>query len=472
MGTDQLTPMGSGALNRDAEAASKLMFWALVVYLVVDRIVPDQYVVPLGISIKLPQVVLMGVGLLLLLAMVMDGRPLVRGLVGLFGLLTVVFLLIAPWINALGLSQVEADGAERGIVTTILLAILFVAAYYVAVPDGHYAQRLILIVLGLTVVQAGIALFESFSGIYVTQSWGFLNLGFLEIDPGLERLFGFEGAFRGQRPTSTAPHPIVLSSLLALGILLILAKLPTTERRRNRILLLLLVLPLLAALFVLETRTGLVVLAVCGAIGVLLVVRRHTDLVIRFSLLGMGALAAVVVMFPANARSMLNLFARVGQDDSISGRTSDYELIPNLLEARPMVGPGFMTRDPSGLFLDNSYLDGLLEFGVVGLVIVLAFFTAALTRLVRAATRATSTTDLVVITTGSLAMLSLLVAMALFDALKFEQFLPTVVLLMALGLARADAISREPEPGGGAKRRPQTTAEARPRDEARTAHGG
>lgn len=446
MGTQQLTPIGGGALGRDAEAASKLMFWALVVYLVVDRIIPDQYVVPLGISIKLPQVVLMVVGLLLLLAMTLDARPLVRGLVGLFGLLTVLFLLTAPWINALGLSRIETDGAERGIVTTVLLAVLFVAAYYVAVPDGRYAERLIIVVLVLTAIQASIALFESFSAIYVTQSWGFLNLGFLQIDPGLERTFGFEGAFRTSRPTATAPHPIVLSALLALGILLVLAKLPNTHRRRDRFLLLALVIPFLAALFILETRTGLVVLGVSGIVLLILMVGRHTDLMIRFGLLGVAGLAMVAALFPQSARSMLNLFARAGQDSSVQARTDDYVLIPELLERRPMVGPGFMTRDPGGLYLDNSYLDGLLEFGVVGSVIVFGFLIAALSRLLGAARRSVATRDRTIIIAGAAATLAMLVAMALFDALKFEQFLPTVVLLMAMGLARADAMSRGPTP--------------------------
>jgi O-antigen ligase len=449
MGAEAITA-GEDGLSGVSDRTTRWVFIVLVVYLIVDRMIPDQYVVPIGISIKLPQVVLLLVGLALIAAMSLDARPQLRGLVGVMALLTAVFLLTAPWINALNLTSVESDGAERGLVTAILLGVLFAAGYYIAVSDAQAANRLITWIIGLTVVQAGLALYESFTRIYVSQSWGFLRLGFLQLDPGLERTFGFDGRMGGARPTATAPHPIVMSALAALALVLILAKLPSARDRRTRVLLLALAFPLLGCMFILQTRTGFVILAIGALFGIVLILRRHADLVIRVGLVGLVALVAATAMFPGSARTMLNLFARADQDSSVLARTSDYTVIPQLLEKRPFIGPGFMTRDPEGLFLDNSYLDGLLEFGVVGAILVFGFFIAALIRLLAATRRSDRPADRTTTIAGSVAVVALLVGMTLFDALKFEQFLPTVILLMAMGLARADAAARpHPPPDEG-----------------------
>ena len=58
---DSLAPM-----RRDS--ATKLVFAVLVVYLITNRSIPDEYVLPMDMSIRVSQLVLIGLGLALVLA--------------------------------------------------------------------------------------------------------------------------------------------------------------------------------------------------------------------------------------------------------------------------------------------------------------------------------------------------------------------------------------------------------------------
>lgn len=460
-----MTPVLDDTQPSGLEIATKLVFVVLVVYLIVDRAIPDLYVVPVGISIRPAQIVLMVVALALLVAMALDLRPLPRGIVGVVGLITVVMLLAMPFLAADSLTANEASGAERGIVQTILLVTLFLAGYYVAVRDVGRAHAILLWVVALTAIQALLVYYESLTGSYVAADWKFLNLGLFELDPGLDRGFGFNSLREGgARPTATAPHPIVMSGLLALGLLLVYALYLTTNSRRSRNVLTVLVMPMLVGMLVLHTKTGFVVLVAGGIIVAAVGLRHHAAKTIRFFLAAFGVVAAVVVFFPKSVRTMLNLFARAPEGASVAARTSDYALFPDILERHPFLGAGYLTRGSSEVVLDNSFLDELIELGVIGAVLLFALLIIITFRVVRVTNLAASGPDTAILMAGSAAGIALLLSMATFSSLKFEQFLPTIILLLGMGLARADEALRSPPPRGptdeaSAPRRPSAEFE-------------
>lgn len=422
--------------------ATSLMYVGLVVFLVVERMVPANLVLPIGISIRVSQLILMLLGLAVVLALAVDVRPGPRGVVGALGVLTVVVLLVAPFISAPGMTSFETDGAQRGIVELILLTVLFVAAYQVSVRDTQRAHSLLVLVVALTAIQVAVAVYESTSGFYVVEQWDFLRLGFLEDDPDFNIFLGLDvERIGGSRPTATAPHPIVMSSLVGLSILLVLAKYPELKGGRTRGVAVAAIGLMVIGLFVLHTRTGFAILLVGGLVAIFLVVRHSADHVIRFALAGLGTLAAAVILVPGSARTMLNLFGRAPGDSSVTSRVADYALIPDMLAKRPYVGAGFMTRDPNDLFIDNSYLDGLVEFGLVGGLIVLAFLITVTARPFRAFADA-QPAERTLLAAGAVSGIALLVGMALFDALKFAQFLPVVLVMMAVGVGTADEVLR------------------------------
>jgi O-antigen ligase len=141
---------------------------------------------------------------------------------------------------------------------------------------------------------------------------------------------------------------------------------------------------------------------------------------------------------------MLNLFTRTSTDTSIQARVQDYELVPEFLARHPILGRGYFTHSPSDLLLDNSYLGTLIELGVVGGIIVFAFLLALTIRPVLVFGRAHGD-EAFVLLSALLGGVTLLLAMATFDALKFAQFLPTCLVLLGLGTARVDAMTAERE---------------------------
>jgi hypothetical protein len=133
------------------------------------------------------------------------------------------------------------------------------------------------------------------------------------------------------------------------------------------------------------------------------------------------------------------------------------------MDRRPLLGPGFMTHDPALRIFDNSYFEALIEFGIIGFGILLAFLLLVTLKPVLSLGDA-SEHDAPILISGFVAGLSLLIGMALFDATKFAQFLPTILIVLGMGLGRTDAIIRE-------KRRNMATLSAEDPGKARLRHG-
>jgi O-antigen ligase len=144
--------------------------------------------------------------------------------------------------------------------------------------------------------------------------------------------------------------------------------------------------------------------------------------------------------------TLRSLFLNLGNDPSVSGRTSDYALVGDLVADNPWIGRGFRTFIPEKyllhtgegggtLILDNQYLGTLIEMGVFGLASLFFLFVVVLfcARGVRRRSTDQATRDLA----QSLAagVMVAMLSFATFDGLSFP--MATNLLFLLVGCAGA-----------------------------------
>jgi O-antigen ligase len=93
------------------------------------------------------------------------------------------------------------------------------------------------------------------------------------------------------------------------------------------------------------------------------------------------------------------------------------------------------------MIFDNAYLTQLIELGVLGLVVLLGFLLVVSGRPFSMYTRAVGE-DQILLLGAMCAAVTLFVTMATFDVLSFDQLFPSTLMLLAIGLARTDALRR------------------------------
>ncbi|WP_170856929.1 O-antigen ligase family protein [Geodermatophilus africanus] len=86
-----------------------------------------------------------------------------------------------------------------------------------------------------------------------------------------------------------------------------------------------------------------------------------------FVLLPIGALAQFIVR-PGYLGTLVGYVSQGGDDPSVATRLNDYELVEQLVSEKPLLGSGGGTYIASNAFdiLDNQYLKGLIELGLLG----------------------------------------------------------------------------------------------------------
>lgn len=110
---------------------------------------------------------------------------------------------------------------------------------------------------------------------------------------------------------------------------------------------------------------GLIVLACCWTW------RARVNGLIVAALVAVG----LKVAKPGLLGTIRSLFTNVGNDPSISGRTSDYSTVFPLIGQRPFFGRGAGTYIPSRYrFLDNQILMTAIESGIIGLITLVMIF--------------------------------------------------------------------------------------------------
>jgi polysaccharide biosynthesis protein PslJ len=135
-----------------------------------------------------------------------------------------------------------------------------------------------------------------------------------------------------------------------------------------------------------------------------------------------SALFAVVmkVAIPGLLGTMRSLVLDYKSDPSVQGRTNDYSVIGPLISERPWFGRGFMTFMPDRyLYLDNQYLLGLIETGIIGVLALVALFLVGMTLARGARRRATDPATRDLGQSLAAALFVTLVTCATFDFLSF-----------------------------------------------------
>jgi hypothetical protein len=412
----------------------RLISAMLVTWLIVNRAIPDLFVLPVGFALRPSQAVLAGVMVLLVIAHVKAPRPWPSGAPAFSGMLLMVAVIAAPFVASLGFDTYQSDGAERGLFHFVIYAVLLVAAYQVALRT-RAGIRLVRVAVFVTAWQALLIFYEWLAGTAVVVSmpiWGWLGLSADVIDRTADYRPG--ALFR---PKGTTPHPIVMSSLLAVAILLAIILILDETNNRRRVILGVGIVPMALAMIVVDARTGFVILLV-GAVVVVALQARRIPRFLPMGLAGMAAFGIAMVISPGSARSTLDLFWNAGGDNSVTVRYDRLGSLPELVSQNPLLGPGWLTNDPKVLLFDNTYSLGLIELGIIGMAVYLVFLLSSVVRIVGSRRLAADDREITLLLAGTVGGLSLLVGGATFDALAFDQFLPTCILLVGVGLAAAD----------------------------------
>jgi hypothetical protein len=372
--------------------------------------------------------------------MITEPLPFPRGLVGLVGLGLVGILTLAPFLNGLGLNPYEANGAERGVMRVVLLSGLFMASYHVAYRL-KYGHKLLAWVVAVTVLQSILGIYEFITEAPVTFMFDLSRSLGLVFDPNAIRteLTDIFARYSGElRATATAPHPIVLSSVIALSVLIVGIWLLYSNNARTRGWLALAAVLLVISLPVPNSRTAFVILAVAVIPLVILMIQKLPQLIL-WSLAVFLMIGFSFALSPQTPRLLLDSVTRSDQDQNTQQRLERFERIPELLAPRPILGAGYLTHDPGVQIFDNAYNLGLIEFGIFGLIFTVWWFVIALVRSWSATMWATDSEKILTIS-GVATVIALLAASGTFDAWTFDQFFPTCLVVLGLAVGRADVV--------------------------------
>ena len=420
----------------------KATFALVVLYLVLNRLISDDMVLPIGISLRVYELVLILVGVAWVLWMLDEPLPLPYGAPALTGLVLVVLVGIAPFIHGPTLNAYQANGAERGLFRMFMFIALFLAAYHVAF---RLKPGLVLvgIIVAATVGQALFAVYE-----FITERPVLLldniamGIGLIP-DPLSIRSDGtdvFQRLTGEIRAVATAPHPIILSGVIAVGALIVGMWILNVRTPRARRWLALAGFILFLGLPLSNSRTGFVII-VGLALPLLLLATPRLPTVIQWSIPVIFAMVIAFAVSPETPRLLLNSFADPGSDPNTQIRVERIERVPELMEERPFLGAGYLTHDPAIQIFDNGYNLALVELGILGLVAFLAFVLTSLVRCWTGSARA-GPDEVILPIVGVIAALALIVGGATFDAWTFDQFFPTCVCLLGLGLGRSAVVLR------------------------------
>ncbi|MGH8875695.1 MAG: O-antigen ligase family protein, partial [Acidimicrobiia bacterium] len=413
----------AGAVGqRRSDFVGFLVATAMSAYLVANRLIPDVFVLPVGLSIRLWEPFLALAAVAWFLWLIVQPKPFPRGALGLIALILLVVLVLAYFWNAPTYDEFEAQASRRGVLRVVLYGALFLISYHLAL-DLARGRRLLSLVAGLTAIQGVIGIFEFATGqraVFLYHFW--TGIGLIEDPKGVR---GFNPSLRERltgeiRAESTAPHPVTFSAVLAAGVLITLVLWLHAPTRRRRRLYGALLIPQLIALPLTSSRTGFVVLVVVGVALIVLQVRKWP----AGLPLALGLTVVMLVTFvavPSSARLLLNSFTRPLEDRNLHSRVADFDELPDLMADRPVIGAGYLTHDVSIIVFDNAYNTALWELGVVGFLLLVGFFLVCTGRSLKGLARG-EPEETPVILMGVVGGLGLLAGGATFDAWTFDQF--------------------------------------------------
>jgi len=422
----------------------RAVFVLIILYLFMNRAIPDIMVVPIGISVRPSEIVLLLVLAAWAVWIVTDPHPFPVGLVGLVGLLVIAVLVFAPFLHALNVSRFQANGAERGIVKLILYGGLFVASYHMSYRR-RFGKALLATVLVVSIAQALLGVYEFVTRQPLTFMFDLAEQMGLVLDPNgvrSELASVFTRYLTGEiRATGLAPHPIVLSAILALALLLMGIWLIYSEGLRQRVLVVLGALVVVVALPTPNSRTAFVILGF-SVLPLMLLMINHLPRIVLLFVGFVIALGAGFVLSPETPELLLNSVFDAQDDATTQVRIERFDVLPDLVEQRPIIGAGYLTHDVNEQLFDNAYSMALIEFGILGLILTVWWFLLCLVRAWSGTVRS-EPADAILTASGVAGVLAILAGALTFDAWTFDQFLPMCLIVIGLGVGRSDVVLRQ-----------------------------
>lgn len=429
---------------------TRLLPWSIAGFLVVLWLLPFDAItvpqVPLPVEATLDRVLFPVVaGLWAVWFLVGRARGNLRGRFtwidgALFLLLGMSLLSVV--VNAHTLLVV--DELDLSIKKLAILLSLVVFFYVVATglrPSELHAFSALLVVLA-AVAALGV-IYEYRSGINVFYDWSKALLpGAFSVDPApADPEFGRESV------TGPTAHAIAVATALAMALPFAFTGYMRSSATRGRVLYAIAITLILAGCIATVRRTGAV--GPGAALLVLLVYRPRRML----RLLPLGLVVVLVTQMVApNAPSRVKAqFVDLFEDNSVEGRTNDYDPVTPDIRRNLLIGRGYGSYDPAHYrFLDNEWLGRIIETGVIGAVAYLLLILAV----IRVAHRAGRVKDPVrrsVAVSVVAAAVVYAVTNTLFDALAFPQAPYMFFFVAALATVALDA------PGAIAARAPEVS---------------
>lgn len=397
----------------------------LTVYVVLLFVIPSAYVIgPLGAAGAPAQVVAMG------LVLWWVGRTLSRPRLpepGRRPVRVAVLVLVAAALvsyvvaNLRPLDGVESRAADRGLLALLgLLGVVLVAGD--EIPDRERLDVLLrrVVLAGAAVATLGLAQF--WTGMSFVEYLRLPGLTDNGAGIGVAERAGF------LRPAGTAIHPIEFGVAIAMLFPLALHY-ALADGHRGRLVRWYPVAATALAIPVSVSRSAVL----CIGLALLLMLPAMAPRARRLAVLGGVAMVGVVYLtVPGMLGTILNLFTRIGVDDSAASRTDSYGLAAEFIARAPVFGRGFATFLPEYRILDNQYLLTAVELGLVGTAALLGLVVTGVVvaRRVRRRAPDAATRQL------AQALLASLVAgaasFALFDALSFPKVAGLTFLVLGV----------------------------------------
>ena len=352
---------------------------------------------------------------------VMGPQP-VRRAIGFF-IMTIVLSYAAAALR--GMDGVEQRAADRGLLTVIgATGAALVAAD--GILDRASLDRLLRRLTLIGSIMGVIAEVQNLTGVDIRPFYAWI--------PGLSFNGGYDFLFAGEVPrvASTAGHPIefgvVMVLLLPFALHQALHAASDVARRRW------FVVGFIALGIPLSVSRSAIV-GLVGA-GIVLVIAwpqlrsRRALMLLPVFLIGIRLIA------PGTLGTLKSGFVQYGSDPSVQGRTQDYGLVGRYIREHPFFGRGFATFLPDRyILLDNQYIGGMIEIGLVGMAVLVGVFITAMVCASIAGRRCSDPAGRQLGHAFIASIVAAMFGMATFDALGFSMF--TGLLFLLIGCAGA-----------------------------------
>lgn len=355
-------------------------------------------------------------------------------------MLLLVVAILASYL-AMGFrphDALEGRAADRGLILLVeTLGITLLVAD--CVPDRRRLQSVVRAVALCGGIVAAFGVVEFFTKINIP---GYLRIPGLSVNTGAyaDERAGFT------RIISTTSHPIELSVVLAALLPLALYVAVTVDKARRRLWwavtgTIVIALPLtISRTAIAGLVIGLAVMAV-GWDG-----RRRRNLLLAIP----PALLFFYIAAPGLIGSLRSLIFNSGNDPSITSRQAGYDYVATFFEQSPLFGRGWQTFIPQRYeFLDNQFLLGVVEVGVVGVLALLAALATAIGQAVIVRRRSSRFDDRELALSLIASLLVSLTSWFTYDALSFPSGRMTTFVCAGLAAAlwrvvRAEGLAATP----------------------------